>query len=189
MFLDTELTVWTSPERMEGFTVTWYFDKAFTASITMDYDANKDGVFNKRETQEVYNNAFINLEHYDYFTYIFWEGEEYIPSEVENFAVRLENNRLVYEFFIPFLIPYEGTPVNLRVAVYDKTFFCDVAYVDKETVRLEGSDRFHLDYSINRNKDLAIEYDNTYIGNGRDGEKYTGTAHPMEMRIRLEKIN
>lgn len=187
MFLDTELVVWDSPEGMEGFTVVWHFDKVFTASIKMDYDRNKDGVFNKEETQAIYNNAFINLKHYNYFTYIMWEGDTYIPSSVENFKVRLEEGRLVYEFFVPFQVRPQGSPINLRIAVYDKSFFCDVAYAEERPVKIAGAEAFDLSYAIQRNKDLTIEYDNTVIGSEREGTEYTGIAHPLEMKISLTK--
>lgn len=187
MFLDTELVVWDSPEGMEGFSVVWHFDKVFTASIKMDYDRNKDGIFNKEETRAVYENAFINLKNYDYFTYIMWEGDTYIPSSIENFQVRLEEGRLIYEFFVPFQIRSRGSPIQLRVAVYDKSFFCDVAYAEEEPVKIAGAEVFNLSYSVQRNKELTIEYDNTVIGTGREGSQYTGIAHPLEMKISLAK--
>ncbi len=67
MFIDTEMAVLLSGSTLAGLEITWYFDSMFTAAITTDFDCDRNGVFSPAETEQVFQNAFSNLESSDYF--------------------------------------------------------------------------------------------------------------------------
>ena len=187
MFLDAAVTVRANERGVTGVLVEWEFDVWFSASILMDFDFDNNKKFDDYETSEIYDLAFSNLINYNYFTY-FTVDDEMIPaSEVTEFSVRAEKDKIVYTFFIPFSVPFEQGAAEFSVAVYDKTFFCDVAYVESETARFEGPGNMEMDYTIGVDKGITIEYDNAIVGNGRSGEVYTGVSHPDSIRVVLKK--
>ncbi len=187
MFLDAGVTVRANEQGVTGIVVEWAFDVWFSASILMDFDFDNNGKFDDYETSEIYDLAFSNLINYDYFTYFTVEGEMIPAMEVTDFSVRAENDTLIYTFFIPFPVPFEDGAAEFSVAVYDETFFCDVAYVESETARFEGPENVQMDYTIGVDKGITIEYDNAIVGNGRSGEVYTGISHPDSIRVLLKK--
>jgi ABC-type uncharacterized transport system substrate-binding protein len=187
MFLDAGVTVRADRQGVQGVVVEWEFDVWFSASIIMDFDFNGDGEFDEYETSEIRDLAFSNLINYNYFTY-FTVGNDTIPaSDVSEFSVRKNEDRIIYTFFIPFSVPFEGNTAKFSVAVYDKTFFCDVAYMDSQAARYEGPAGFEMDYEIGVDEGITIYYDNAIVGNGRTGETYSGESHPDSVRIVLKK--
>ncbi len=48
----------------------------------------------------MYNNAFINLENYYYYTFIRQGNKRTNPPKVTQFIARIEKGQMVYRFFI-----------------------------------------------------------------------------------------
>jgi ABC-type uncharacterized transport system substrate-binding protein len=187
MFLDAAVTVRADEGGVTGVEVEWEFDVWFSSSIMMDFDFDGNGTFDEYETSEIRDLAFSNLINYDYFTYFKIDGRMIPASEVSEFSVRPDKDRIIYTFFIPFDVPFRGNSTEFSVAVYDKTFFCDVAYVEDQTARFDGPESVEMNYTIGVDKGITIEYDNAIVGNGRTGEVYTGISHPDSIRIQLKK--
>jgi len=187
MFLDAGITVRANEKGVTGIHVSWEFDVWFSASIIMDFDFDENGKFDDYETSEIYDLAFSNLENYDYFTYFTADAGMIPASEVSEFSVRKDEDKIIYDFFIPFEVPFSEDRAKFSVAVYDKTFFCDVAYVGDRTAFLEGPSGMKMEYTIGEDEDITIEYDNAIVGNGRTGEIYSGVTHPDSIRIVVTK--
>lgn len=180
MFIDTEMDVRVSGSTLEGIQITWYFDPMFTAAITTDFDRDGNGVFTDAETEQVYQNAFSNLESSQYFTFVGVSGSTLSPSCTEEFAVFMEGDALVYRFFCPFNIQVpNGT---FTVAIYDSTFYCDILYREGNPISISGSDAATCE--IVQNSDVAISYGGE-VSVSRDGASYSGTAFPQQLVVHL----
>ena len=53
VFMDTRIEVTYDNHGVEGFWITWKFDKVFTAGILMDFDSDKNERFSPREVQVI----------------------------------------------------------------------------------------------------------------------------------------
>lgn len=170
---------------LKGVFVEWTFDRFFSADI-LNYDTDKNGLFNKAETAEVYENAFSYTQNYYYFCFIRQGKIRTSPEKVSSFSVRQKNGIVTYRFFVD-LSGFKGR--ELFFAVYDYTFFCDISYP-------QGGIKFIYDpafvspaYSIHENKSYPVYYNP--IGAINDTRIYykwapgLETYYPKEIAIKF----
>ena len=185
MFIDTKLEVRLSGNQLDGLEITWFFDPMFTASIVNDWDVNGNGSFSSSEVDLVYENAFSNLADFDYFTYVSTGNTTLSPSVVEDFTVFMDDQTLVYRFFVPFDIPVcDGI---FSVAIYDHTYYCDILYCSDSPITLAGSGSSNASFQIVLNDNIEILYGGA-VSVSRDGKTYSGTAYPQQVVITIEDI-
>ncbi len=184
MFLTSRAEfVWEGP-RLSGCWLDWTFDRFFSADL-MSFDANGDGAFNASETRKVYENAFIYLKNYYYFTFIRQGNNRWNPKGVSGFSVRQTDGRVTYRFFIDLS---GATPGEISLAVYDYTFFCDIRGPDGDPVKLTYDPSFVApSFTIAENKDYPVYYNP--LGTADDTTVYytwkkgLETYYPREIRI------
>lgn len=175
--------------RLSGVYLTWTFDDYFSADIIRGYDTNGDGKFDADEISAIYNNAFINLKNYYYFTFIRQEDVRTNPDSVEEFSASQKNGVLSYYFFVDLSHTTSG-PIAL--AVYDYTFFCDIS-LDPNDIKLTYDPALiHPVFKITENKDYPVYYnpvgaidDTTIYYKWKKGLQ---TYYPHEIRITYEDV-
>ncbi len=186
MFIDSRLTFKLSGEGLEGFSVEWKFDEVFSAMIRRDYDRDGNGVFSQREQREIEDGAFSNLRNYGYFIYMLTDSGTEQPRVVKEFEAWLDEGVMYYRFFVPYPMRADDSAQTLRVAVYDKSFYCDIATVAQQPVRIQAPAALSVDYQVEKNRDLEITY-SPMGGRQRSGRSYTGTAYPDQIRLTFQK--
>lgn len=155
-FTSTAEFVWEG-KKLSGVYLEWVFDHFFSADIIRGYDRNGDGQFDTAETRAVYQEAFLNLKNYNFFTFITQNKRREMPSSVEQFSVKQEKGTLKYRFFVDLSAWDSGT---IRLAVYDYTFFCDVRYPEKKAVSLTyDKSLLNPSWEIRQNTDNPVYYD------------------------------
>ncbi|MCK4541160.1 MAG: DUF1007 family protein [Spirochaetales bacterium] len=187
MFIDSKVSFVFDGNCLEGFVVDWIFDSMFTESIILDFDLNRDRVFDEQEVKEIEEGAFSNLKNFGYFTCLRYNGRPYPVEEVKNFEVYIENDRLGYRFFVPFHVEAGEKFGILRVALFDETFFCDIALIEDNPVSVRGESGVEMVIYLNENKDLSISYNNQNASGGRNNTAYSGTAYPTEVVLKFRK--
>lgn len=156
LFVSTQTEFVLNNGKIQGAYETWTFDRFFSADIIQGYDLNRDGLFDRAETKDVYDNAFINTKNYSYFTFIRQGDKRESPAQVSDFSVRQKNSIASYRFYVD-LSKYNG---NFYFAVYDYTFFCDFRYDEKTPVVFTGaSGKTMPTYTIVENKKYPVYYD------------------------------
>jgi ABC-type uncharacterized transport system substrate-binding protein len=187
MFIDSKVTFQFNENGLEGYWVAWWFDGGFTAMILTDYDIDKNGSFSPAEVREIEAGAFSNLENYGYFMFITVDGVSVPAATPVNFNAYLDGKRLVYEFFVPLSVPgpYDWTAVKL--AIYDETFFCDIAFIETQPVTSRGYYSFEVASEIAPDPNIVINYNNDNTAGGRSEKRYTGYANPMTVKLQFRK--
>lgn len=156
LFISTQIEFVLKDGKVQGAYETWTFDRFFSADIIQGYDINHDGVFSRSETADVYDNAFINTQHYSYFTFIRQGEKRTSPKEVSAFSVWQKDGLVSYRFYVD-LTAYRG---NFSFAVYDYTFFCDFRYTETVPIRFtDTSGKAAPAYTIAENKKYPVYYD------------------------------
>lgn len=178
--------VWQN-EKLQGVWLEWTFDKFFSADITYAYDANADGKFSAAETQAVHDNAFIYLKNYYYFTFFRQGTARSNPARVEKFSVSQKDGVMSYRFYLDLSA---FAPGEFFLAIYDYTFFCDIAPA-KNPVKLSyDNTKVKPVYEIVENRNYPVFYDplapaddSTIYYQWRKGLQ---TYYPREIRISYE---
>lgn len=174
--------------KLDGCYIEWTFDRFFSADIIQGYDANGDGAFNPSETKAVHDGAFINLKNYYYFTFIRQGKNRSNPPSVSQFTAKQKDGILSYRFYVDLSKAAAG---ELALSVYDYTFFCDIAYPEKNAVKLTYDPALVKPaFSIAENKDFPVYYnplgaiDDTTVY--YEWKKGLQTFYPREILIRYE---
>ena len=187
VFLDTRLDFQFKQESLDGFWVEWLFDEIFTASIRMDYDADRNNQFDADEIEAIRQGAFSNLRHFNYFTYVKAGKQLHKVTKVNSFSAKMSNNRLVYRFFVPWNVPATQKTKNLIVAIYDESFYCDIEFRKKKFVQLIGGENLWIQTRKQMDASKVIEYDNRYQTASRSGVVYGGVTNPYEISLKFRK--
>ena len=138
-----------------GLWLNYKFDKYFTVDILNSYDLNKDSSFNDSETEQVYQNAFINLENFGFFISIRDKNGRTSPDRVQNFSAHIENDMIIYRFFISLDQMIDD---EIFLSMYDPTFFCIIYYEETSPVVISGDFPAETSFSIIKNTDFPIHY-------------------------------
>lgn len=187
VFIDAKVTFRFTDTELEGFWVEWAFDEMFTGMLVLDFGIPRNDELTDSHVEEIRRGAFENLRHYDYFTYVVANGERRPVDEVREFDAFFRDHRIVYRFFVPFRKPLSSTATELRVQMYDETFFTDIAFARDNPVKIESAVQLRSDHAIEHNEDRDILYDPTNRSVEREDASYTGVAHPYEIELRFQK--
>jgi ABC-type uncharacterized transport system substrate-binding protein len=91
--------------------------------IVADYDTGKKGSFSESEAAALKKGAFDNLRNYHYFLALFIDGKHTPLPPIQNFKPSINGGRLVYAFSLPLAIKIGATGRELRLTIYDDTYY------------------------------------------------------------------
>lgn len=157
LFITAQVEFVWDDTRLLGAYQTWIFDRFFSSDIIQGFDEDNDGKFSPAEVRDVYENAFLHIKNYYYFTFI-REGEKRTnPSTVSRFSVSNNDGIVSYRFYTD-LSAYKSR--SLHFAVYDYTFYCDFRYKKENPVLFTGhGNSIKPQYAITQNKNYPVYYD------------------------------
>ena len=141
IFIDYTIQAVFDEGQLQGFRATWTFDRMFSAFIVKQFDSDKNGKFDDKETANVYRNSFMNLKKNNFFTYVKIDHDDVPVPIPTGFECELLTDEEVirYAFFLP--IPVDVGTDKRRVSVF---FFDPVIYVSftvmKDDVTVSNSD-------------------------------------------------
>lgn len=146
VFIDYTVNFVFDQNGLTGIETKWIFDEMYSSMLIQDYDVDKDGRFSNSEIITTKQDAFSNLENYNYFIYITIDNKCFEVKYVENFSVNVCDNRVVYRFFIPCVVPVTPSYKKIEICMYDETYYVDLLPLDDDPVRFtnEGS----IDYEV-----------------------------------------
>ena len=158
MFIESHVSIEFDEKGLAGFRMKWILDEMSGASFIMDYDTNQDGQFSPRETAILKKEAFDNLKEYNYMSHVAIDGRAFEVEWVKDFSASIEDNKLVYHFFIPCHVTAIEQNKRIQMAVYDDTFFIDFA-IKKEHVSFHNSDDYHHVFQLKKNLNKSYYFD------------------------------
>jgi ABC-type uncharacterized transport system substrate-binding protein len=136
----------------------WEFDDMFGSYVIEEQDADGDGKLDQAEIASVQANAFSNLRDYDYFTHVRIDDKDTPLPEVRDFAARIENGVLVYEFTLPLAKPIDPGASQFAAGIYDPEYYVEVLLDEDDPVRFEGLPNGACTYAIQEDSEHPIYY-------------------------------
>lgn len=146
---------------MSGFRQEWVMDEMFSAMLIHDHDKNMNKKFEPAEVKDLYENAFTNLKNFDFFTRVKIDGKTFAVKYVKDFDAMIIKDIVVYHFFVPCHIKADKKDKEIRIAVYDESFYTNFTIL-KDQVFLENASGYDCRYEIKKNKDDAFYYGQVY---------------------------
>jgi hypothetical protein len=121
-----------------GFNQRWTLDEMTTVSVLDVVDTNRDGSLSAEEKIAVRDLSVKSLLGFHYFTVARINGQDYPVKEITDFAAELKNGKLVYDFLVPCRVKAApGQSHEVKVAVYDDSFYTVVVYVEEGTTGID----------------------------------------------------
>lgn len=159
VFLDNSVAAEFDGNGLRGIRLKWVFDEMFTAMIAEQYDKNNDGAFDENEAGLLKAKAFDNLENFHFFTYLTLKGRTIPIDSIRDFRPTIMEEKLVYTFKIPCNIEWKRLKSELHVAVYDSTYFIDVAWSPEKPMAAVPDSLVEASFRKNVREDMAYYYD------------------------------
>lgn len=142
---------------LSGAWINFAFDRYFSVDISNSFDEDKNGIFSREETDQIYNYAFINLEKYGFFLSIRDVRGRTSPTEVSQFEAYLdEEDILNYRFYITL---EENDERELYLSIYDPTYFCATYMAESDPVSVKAEPPHQTQYEVVENTDYPVYYD------------------------------
>lgn len=148
VFIDNKISVFFDDKGLKGFKHEWVFDEMFSSTIIQEFDLDADGKFDDKEIKEVIKGAFSNLKNHNYFTDITINGNKFKIKEFKDFHAKIDSGAMIYYFFLPCDVPATANDQEVKISVYDPTYFVQVLWAPKDPYTFMDTSKFELSHEI-----------------------------------------
>ncbi len=174
IFMDCAAVFVFGTDGLEGIRLKWIFDEFYSETIMYDFDGNKNGFLEEKEVRKVEQESFSNLKNFHYFTCLTGNGKDFEVEKVSDFSAVFSSGIAAFEFFIPFEVKASEKYKDVDLAVYDGTYYTDVAFVEKDPVIFENAVGINCEYRIEADKKYSY---------------YFGEIIPKVIKMKFRKAN
>ena len=139
---------------MTGVRHAWTFDDMFSAFATQGLEAKTKGEFTREELAPLAEVNVTSLKEYDYFTYAKANGKklEFVdPPAGYYLDFDKKETVLTLYFTLPLKQPVKAK--DLTVEIYDREFFVDFSFAEKDPARLVGAPA-HCKLTVGRPEEM-----------------------------------
>jgi ABC-type uncharacterized transport system substrate-binding protein len=158
VFIDNRISVIFDDKGLAGFKHEWTFDEMFSSTIIQEFDLDADGNFVENEIKEVIKGAFSNVKEHNYFTYITINENKFKTKEFEDFHAEIDSGALIYYFFIPCKVPAISKNQEVKIAVYDPTYFVQILWASEYPYILEDTSKVELTCEVIEDENNSYYY-------------------------------
>lgn len=133
----------------------WTFDDMFSVFATQGIESKKKGEFTREELAPLAEVNVTSLKEYDFFTYAKANGKKVEfdePPAGYYLDFDPKGSVLTLHFTLPFKTPVKAK--DLALEVYDREFFVDFSFAEKDPVKLVGAPA-HCKLSIGRPQEMS----------------------------------
>ncbi len=131
-FVESRLEVVFDEIGLAGFQQHWTLDPMLTLLVMEIVDKDGDFQISPDEVRIVHDESFVHIGEFGYFTDIRVNGMPFEITEVRDFTAHVEDGKLIYEFFVPCRAKAVDEFTEVKVAIYDPSFYAYVFYVEGE---------------------------------------------------------
>jgi ABC-type uncharacterized transport system substrate-binding protein len=133
----------------------WTFDDMFSVFATQGIESKTKGEFTREELAPLAEVNVTSLKEYDYFTYAKASGKKVeFEDPLEGYYLDFDpkDTVLTLHFTLPLKAPVKAKDLSLEV--YDREFFVDFSFAEKDPVKLLGAPA-HCKFSIGRPQEMS----------------------------------
>jgi ABC-type uncharacterized transport system substrate-binding protein len=116
----------------------WTFDDMFTAFAVQGLDSKEKGKFSREELAPLAKTNIESLKEFGYFTFVTADRKKTEVGEpTPDYWLEYKDDVLTLNFTLPFKQPVKAK--DLRIEVYDPTYFISFELAEKAPVQLVGA--------------------------------------------------
>jgi ABC-type uncharacterized transport system substrate-binding protein len=126
--------------KLTGVRHAWTFDEFYTAMAVQGLDKDGDGKFSPEELKPLAQVNVESLKDFDYFTFVHVGEADNLPLKApEDYSLDYDKGLLTLHFTLPLEKPLDLAGQDVRVDVYDPSFFVAFGFATEAPVKLSGS--------------------------------------------------
>jgi ABC-type uncharacterized transport system substrate-binding protein len=115
----------------------WTFDDMFSAYAVQGIESKTKGAYTREELGPLAQTNVESLKEYAYFTFARADGKKERFQEPVDYFLDYKDSLLTLHFTLPAKTPFKAKQLVLEV--FDKAFFIDFKYVEKDPVTMVGA--------------------------------------------------
>ena len=138
--------------KVTGIIFAWRFDEYFSSRTIKSYDLDQSGVLEAKEGERLRGEAFDPLKKFGYYVHIWVAGEKQDNLKIEDFAVSIDSNMLVYRFTVALTPPANPSAGDIVASLYDKSIYVDFRFIKKNFLLVEGAMNPGCKFQIKRGR-------------------------------------
>lgn len=123
VWVTVETTIVYDKGTVTGLKQKWSFDEMYTAMAIQGLDANKDGVYDRKELEELAKVNMDGLKEFEYFTFGKLAAQALKFKTPDAYWLEHAKDVLSLHFMLPLEQPVLAEAKGLAFAVYDPSFF------------------------------------------------------------------
>ena len=119
-----------------AFEFEWLFDDYYTVLVAEELGLGQEPT--AAYLDQITKRNLTNLQDYDYFTAITYDGERQAVGEVTRYESDLHDGRLWMQFELPLTQPLDPKTGEVSFAVYDPTYWIEILHLEGEPIFFSG---------------------------------------------------
>ena len=122
---------------ISGVRHAWTFDDMFSTYVLQGIETKTKGVYSKEELAPLAQTNVESLKEFGFFTFAKADGRKEKFLEPVDYSLEYKDSLLTLHFTLPVKTPFKAKQLVLEV--FDKAFFIDFKYAEKDPVTLSGA--------------------------------------------------
>jgi len=122
---------------LTGVRHAWTFDDMFSTYALQGLETKTKGVYTRQELAPLAQTNAESLKEFAYFTFAKADGKKQKFEDPVDYFLEYKDTLLTLHFTLPLKTPVK--PKELSLEVFDREFFIDFKYADKDPVTLVGA--------------------------------------------------
>jgi ABC-type uncharacterized transport system substrate-binding protein len=115
----------------------WTFDDMFSTYVLQGIETKTKGVYSKEELAPLAQTNVESLKEFGFFTFAKADGRKEKFLEPVDYFLEYKDSLLTLHFTLPVKTPFKAK--QLALEVFDRAFFIDFKYADKDPIELVGA--------------------------------------------------
>jgi ABC-type uncharacterized transport system substrate-binding protein len=122
---------------LTGVRHAWTFDDMYSSYALQGIETKTKGAYTREELAPLAQTNAESLKEYAYFTFARADGKKQKFDDPADYFLEYKDALLILHFTLPLKAPVK--PKQLSLEVFDREFFIDFKYADKDPVTLVGA--------------------------------------------------
>jgi ABC-type uncharacterized transport system substrate-binding protein len=133
----TSELIYAADGSITGVRHAWTFDDMFSTYALQGIEAGTKGVYSHEELAPLAQTNVESLKEFGFFTFAKADGRKEKFQEPVDYYLEYKDSLLTLHFTLPLAMPVKSKELVLEV--FDREFFIDFRYADKDPVKLVGA--------------------------------------------------
>ncbi|HUL05156.1 MAG TPA: DUF1007 family protein [Candidatus Acidoferrum sp.] len=162
VFIDDTVTFVFADGKITGLRLFWTFDEVFSQTLLEDFDANRDGSFSATEIAKVKKTSLPSLKQFGYFVHLWVDGKPFTAFDATDLMVTNKSGAVSYDMQITLAKPLDPRHAKIEAAIFDDTYYVEVALHASAPVRFKGVPDGSCKYDVKEDESRAYYYETVY---------------------------